>query len=118
MIFKKIYPDFPDAFGPPLKDEEASQHQATLDVGLTRTGFCCPRCGFPCGADVVADNNICAGIALESLGSCSLLLLKRTGLLARDAQVSSRNLFEEIPQTPKTRKGSGGNLRPSERKGS
>ena len=59
----KIYPDFPDTFGPPLKDEEVSQHQAILDVGLTRAGFCSRRCGFPCGAGVVAANNIGAGRA-------------------------------------------------------
>ncbi|MBD8910003.1 MAG: hypothetical protein EGR87_01110 [Sutterella wadsworthensis] len=68
---------------------------------MTRAGFCCPRCGFPCGADVVADNNIGAGSALEPLGSSGLLLLKRTGLLARAPQVSSRNPFEEIPKHQK-----------------
>ena len=50
-------------FGPPLKDEEVSQHQATLDVGLTRARFCCPRYGFPCGSYVVAANNIGVGRA-------------------------------------------------------
>ena len=68
---------------------------------MTRAGFCCPRYGFPCGSYVVAANNIGAGRAYEPLGSSGLLLLKRTGLLARDVQVSSRNPFEEIPKHQK-----------------